>query len=421
MEQPSFHLSTAELNPDQLARLLEISTRLSSTLHLDNLLSLIMDVATELTNTEAASILLLDESSNQLHFAASIGNTMPQDIVVPLDRSIAGWVVQNGRYLIIDDVQTDQRFFASVDQDTQFQTQTMLAIPLHTSDKVIGALEVINKRGGQAYTEQDVALMEALASQAAVAIVNARLFEQSDLLAEIMHELKTPMMAIHAAADLLSRPEFPQDKQETVVQMIKRESKRLSKMTRDFLDLARLESRRLRMERQEVSLVPLVKEVVEITRAQAAERGLAIETVVAPERAAGAGAAGAEPASSSLTPSNYCVWGDVDRLKQVLINLVSNAIKYNGENGRIVINVYQDNGWLCLTVTDSGPGISAEDAARLFDRFYRIPGSQYAAEGSGLGLTIAHKIVEQHQGEITISSQLGEGTTFIVRLPPAAS
>jgi GAF domain-containing protein len=190
MEQPSFHLSTAELNPDQLARLLEISTRLSSTLHLDNLLSLIMDVATELTNTEAASILLLDESSNQLHFAASTGNTMPQDIVVPLDRSIAGWVVQNGRYLIIDDVQTDQRFFASVDQDTQFQTQTMLAIPLHTSDKVIGALEVINKRGGQAYTEQDVALMEALASQAAVAIVNARLFEQSDLLAEIMHELK---------------------------------------------------------------------------------------------------------------------------------------------------------------------------------------------------------------------------------------
>jgi signal transduction histidine kinase len=189
------------------------------------------------------------------------------------------------------------------------------------------------------------------------------------------------MMAIHAAADLLSRPEFPQDKQETVVQMIKRESKRLSKMTRDFLDLARLESRRLRMERQEVALVPLVKEVVEITRAQAAERGLAIETVVAPERAAGAGAAGAEPASSSLAPSS-CVWGDVDRLKQVLINLVSNAIKYNGENGRIVINVYQDNGWLCLTVTDSGPGIPAEDAARLFDRFYRIPGSQYAAEAA---------------------------------------
>jgi signal transduction histidine kinase len=402
MEQPSFNLSIEELSPNQLARLLEISTRLSSTLHLEDLLSLVMDVATELTDTETASILLLDESGEQLRFAASTGNTMPEDIVVPLDQSIAGWVVRNGRYLIIDDVQTDNRFFAAVDQNTRFQTQTMLAIPLRTPEKVIGALEVINKRNGRSYSEQDVALMEALASQAAVAIVNARLFEQSDLLAEIMHELKTPMMAIYSAAELLSRPEFPDDKRGTVVQMIKRESDRLSKMTKDFLDLARLESRRVRMKRQEVALIPLVEEVVEIIGAQAAERGIAIKTKFA----------------ADIPPlGRNSLWGDVDRLKQVLINLVSNAIKYNGENGRITINAYCANNCLCLTVTDTGPGISPQDVEHLFDRFYRIPGSEHTAEGSGLGLTIAHKIVEQHQGQISVSSELGKGTTFTVQLP----
>jgi signal transduction histidine kinase len=401
MENITSTSPASELTAEQLARLLEISTRLSSTLHLNNLLSLIMDVATELTNTEAASILLLDESSEQLHFAASTGNMVPEDMVVPLDRSIAGWVVRNGRSFIIDDVQTDERFFASVDQDTRFHTRNMLATPLPTPEKVIGALEVINKRDGRTYSEQDVALMQALASQAAVAIVNARLFEQSDLLAEIMHELKTPMMAIYAAADLLLRPEFPLEKRDTVLHMIRRESNRLSKMTKDFLDLARLESRRIRMDRQEVEIIPLIEEVVEITRVQAAAGNIIIDTDCAPD----------------ILPANKRLWGDKDRLKQVLINLVSNAIKYNEENGRITIGAYSEDNQLYLTVSDTGPGIPPEDAARLFDRFYRLPGSEDVAEGSGLGLTIAHKIVEQHQGQITVSSEMGQGTVFTVQLP----
>jgi signal transduction histidine kinase len=396
--------SLESLSADRLARLLEISTRLSSTLHLDDLLSQVMDVATELTDTETASILLLDEQTKELRFVASTGGTMPDDLVVPLDQSIAGWVVRNNSHLIIDDVQSDARFFASVDQNTQFQTQTMLAIPLRTQEKVIGALEVLNKRNGQRYTDQDMALMQALASQAAVAIVNARLFEQSDLLSEIMHELKTPMMAIHSAADLLSRPGFPEAQREMVVQMIKRESSRLSKMTKDFLDLARLESHRVRMARQAINVASLLAEVVAVTEAQANERGIVIETKLSP---------------GLPTTDNNRLLGDEDRLKQVLINLVSNAIKYNEANGRITLSAYGENGRLHLAVTDTGPGIAPEDIDHLFNHFYRIPGSEGAAEGSGLGLAIAQKIVEQHQGQITVASQLGQGTTFTVQLPLA--
>ncbi|MCZ7667253.1 MAG: GAF domain-containing protein [Chloroflexi bacterium] len=160
-------------------------------------------------------------------FAASSGPDIPGNVVVPMDSSIAGWVVRNGRSLILDDVQTDDRFYANVDQDLQFHTRAMLAVPLITGKGVIGCLEVINKNDASYYTSQDVALMEALAAQAAVAILNAHLFNQSDLLAEIMHELKTPLMAITTASELLIRPDLPENKRSDVVAMIQRETKRL--------------------------------------------------------------------------------------------------------------------------------------------------------------------------------------------------
>lgn len=393
------------ISPEHLARLLQISQRLSSTLRLDELLSLVMDVATELTHTETASILLVNRSTGQLHFAASTRGEVPQDIVVPLDNSIAGWVVRHGRSLILDDVQTDERFYANVDEDLAFVTRSMLAVPLITSQGTIGALEVINKQGDGHYTGQDVALMEALASQSAVAIMNAHLFSQSDLIAEIMHELKTPLMAISAASELLTRPEIPQEKHADLVGMIKKESNRLSKMTKDFLDFARLESGRMRLAREAVPVQQVIEDVVKLSQAQAAARGIEIVTHLAPDL----------PTASSAT----AVIGDADRLKQVLLNLVSNAIKYNVVNGRITLSASTTTDLVQISVADTGPGIEPEDIGHLFERFYRIPGSE-SAEGSGLGLSVAQKIVEEHHGRIEVESTVGEGTTFAIYLPVTA-
>ncbi|MBK8904218.1 MAG: GAF domain-containing sensor histidine kinase [Anaerolineaceae bacterium] len=406
MEQvkPAAKPGTA-ISPEHLARLLQISQRLSSTLRLDELLSLVMDVATELTHTETASILLVNRSTGQLHFAASTRGEVLQDIVVPLDNSIAGWVVRHGRSLILDDVQTDERFYANVDEDLEFVTRSMLAVPLVTSQGVIGALEVINKQDNAHYTGQDVALMEALASQSAVAIMNAHLFSQSDLIAEIMHELKTPLMAISAASELLSRPEIPQEKHADLVSMIKKESNRLSKMTKDFLDFARLESGRMRLAREAVPVRQIIEDVVNISQAQAAARGIEIVMELAPDL----------PAASGKT----AVIGDADRLKQVLLNLVSNAVKYNVVNGRITLSASCQANVVQISVADTGPGIEPEDIGHLFERFYRIPGSE-SAEGSGLGLSVAQKIVEEHHGHIEVDSIVGEGTTFTIYLPVTA-
>lgn len=388
-----------------LHRLLEISRNLSLIHRLDDLLAMVMEVATELTNTETASILLVDSSTEQLHFVASTHGVVPRNTMVPLDNSIAGWVVRHGRSLILDDVQSDRRYYANIDEDLSFVTRSMLAVPLITNQGTVGALEVINKRDGESYTSQDVALMEALASQSAVAILNAHLFHQSDLLAELMHEVKTPLMAITAASDLLSRPEIPPEKHGDLVGMIQRESQRLAKMTRDFLDFARLESGRETLERQPVDIAQVVQDIVAVSRSQAEERGIQITTNFG---------------ENLPTPqSNPALIGDADRLKQVLLNLTSNATKYNRENGRITISCRNLNDQQVeISVADTGPGIASQDLEHLFERFYRIPGSQ--AEGSGLGLSVAQKLVEAHNGRIEVDSIVGQGTTFTVTLPLTA-
>lgn len=403
--KPNGQAIAEALGPERLGRLLEISTRLSSTLRLSELLNLVMDVSTELTDTEAASILLVDRNSGQLHFVASTSSSVPTNTAVPLDNSIAGWVVRNGRSIIIDDVKRDDRHFASVDEDLSFDTRSMLAVPLITQQGVIGALEVLNKRNLEPYTSQDVTLMEVLASQSAVAIVNAHLFNQSDLLAEIMHEIKTPLMAITSASELLSRPEVPQERHGQLIGMIKRESQRLSKMTKDFLDFARLESGRIKLETSPVIITQVIDDVVHISQPQANERGITIQVDCT--------------ADLPVKDSNPALLGDQDRLKQVLLNLVSNATKYNQDNGRITIAAAVAQKEVHVSVSDTGPGISANDIEHLFERFYRIPGSE-RRDGSGLGLSVAQKIVQEHHGRIEVNSVIGEGTTFMVCLPVTA-
>src|SRR5690606_20538507 len=116
-------------------------------------------------------------------------------------------------------------------------------------------------------------------------------------------------------------------------------------------------------------------------------------------------------------PMGPTILGDADRLKQVLLNLVSNAIKYNREGGTITVRLECLNGELCLSVRDTGDGIAPEHLARLFHRFYRVPGSETKSEGSGLGLSIAQRIVEAHGGRITVTSTVGQGTTFFCWFP----
>jgi signal transduction histidine kinase len=394
-EMPVESLKT--IGAEQLQRLLEISTTLSSTLDLKQLLDKVSMAVTALTDTEAASILLVDKAAGKLQFVTVSGmSASPAEIEVPLHGSVAGWIVQHGQHLILNDVQQDARHYTGVDSHTQYVTRNMLGVPLVTKNRVIGVLEAINKQNDQLYTQQDLALMQALASQAAVAIENARLFQQTDLIAEFMHELKTPLMALTTASEILLRQDetgYPVE----MLTMIQRETARLSKLTQDFLELARLESGRATLIRQPVDLRALIDDVVALEEPQSARLGVDLET---------------DPAGVDLP-----VTGDYDRLKQVLLNLVSNAIKYNRPGGRVVITVSQAGKEVVIAVTDTGPGIAPEDIEHLFERFYRVRDAEGFSEGAGLGLAIAKKIVEEHGGRIDVSSELGQGTVFRCYLP----
>jgi signal transduction histidine kinase len=384
------------------ARLLEVSVDLASTLDLDALLQHIVDAAKELTECEATSLLLYDPATRHLHFEAATGALFGggDRIVVPMENSIAGWVYHHGEPLHVEDALGDTRFYREVDVLTRFETRSVLCVPLRTTDKTVGVIEAINKTKG-AFEDEDQRLLQALASQAAIAIENARLFQQSDLVAEMVHELRTPLASLTAAAHLLKRAGVPEDQRGRLAETIYREVFRLNEMATDFLELARLESGRGRMVREPVHLGGLLQECLELVRPQAEAEGIVIES----------------EAETTLSP----VQGDRNRLKQVFLNLLTNAIKYNQPGGFVRVRIFLDGEEAVTCVADTGRGIPLESLPHIFERFYRVPDPAKSVAGTGLGLVIARRIAEAHHGAITVESEVGKGSTFCVRLPTGPS
>jgi signal transduction histidine kinase len=382
----------------RMERLMEVSRTLASTLDLNKLLRMIIQAAIELTDTEAASILLFDPHSGELRFEATtnIESAAMEGIVVPVESSIAGWIVTHSEPLVVPDTSKDSRWSQQVDQKTAFVTRSILGVPLVTRDKMLGAVEALNKRAGL-FTEEDVTILQALSAQAAVAIVNARLFQQSDLIAEMVHELRTPLMALTATSHLLLRPDLPQGRHTELVGTLQRETTRLSQMTTDFLDMAKLESGRMRFTFELFDMRKLVEECVEVVHPQAAARGLRINV----------------QASSGLPTLE----SDRGKIKQVILNLLTNAVKYNQEQGQITVEVSATQEGVRVNVADTGKGIPPESMVHMFEKFYRVPDSEGYSSGTGLGLPIAKKIVENLGGEIGVHSVGGEGTTFYFILP----
>jgi signal transduction histidine kinase len=388
----------------RFGRMMAISRQLNSTLDLGALLTRILDAATELTDTEEASILLLDPSTGELRFEAASNLTRAEmeAIPVPMDNSLAGWVVTHGEPLLVEDVRLDARWFPGVDKTTDVFTRNLLAVPMNLHHKPIGVVEAINRREDTPWTQDDVETLAALADQAAIAIQNARLFQQSDFIAEMVHELRTPLAALKASAALLQRPRLPETMRDEIVGTMHQETERLAALTTDFLDLARLESGRTRLKNEVFDVRRLVEECVTIVAPRASERGIAIE----------------------VDGQRHHADADRDKIKQVLLNLLTNAIKYNVEGGAIFCGIdVRDTGPDCppnclwISVRDTGHGISQEDQRRIFEKFFRVADTASEIPGTGLGLSIAKRIIEAHGCEMGVESQRGVGTTFYFTLP----
>lgn len=221
---------------------------------------------------------------------------------------------------------------------------------------------------------------------------------RDEVVAVVSHDLRNPLGAIAGASHLLLDLELPPEKQRENLRLIARATERMNRLIGDLLDVARIESGTLAVQKEAVEIQPLFEEAIDMLEPLAADRGLALE--------------------HRIDPDVHVVCADRDRILQVLSNLVGNAVKFS-RHGAITLGAAPgEEGLAVLSVTDTGPGIPPEARARLFDRFWRA--DQTDRSGAGLGLAIVHGIVTAHGGRVWVESHAGEGSTFYFTLSDGA-
>ena len=398
-----------------LERIVKVSQMLNSTLSLEPLLQIMVQSATELTNTEACSIMLLDKHTGELKFAEASGgvNSALKKVSIPLDKSIGGHIIRKNRPILIRDVTDDPRWHGDVDND-DFITRSILGVPLRVRDKVIGVLEVINKNTQDGFNEDDIQIATTLSAQAAIAIENARLLDElqqtyrelsqidqikNDFVSIASHELRTPLAVILGYATFLKDNVRGRQASEQL-DIVLSSAVKLRALIDDMVNLRHIQTENLQLERSIFSLKSLIREVIKEFSQIIATKRLILTTKFIPDD----------------TPLNL----DADRQNIYLVfaNLINNAIKFTAEGGRIHISVaFKDHKYL-INVIDTGIGIPKAEYSRIFDQFYQVePPLTRKYQGMGLGLSITKGMVEIHNGRIWVESVVGKGSKFVVILP----
>jgi signal transduction histidine kinase len=385
------------------ANLLELIHRLSSTVQMDDIYCQVIDGSVSLLECESAVLMLSDPSGGNLQVVAAteLDPALYQRLSFPSEGSLAGKVLASGSPLLIG-LSTGQpkSSFVEFSAFAALHPRSILAVPLKSKGVSIGVLEAINK-SQEDFQPEDFSTLEALAGQAAAVMENLRLFRQSDLIAELVHEIRTPLAALATASALLDRQDLSESQRHSVLSTFRQEINRLNELTDDYLDLARLESGRARLQLELFSAAALVSECVEIISPLVHAQGLRFR--------------------QEMTRDSLDLTADRAKIKQVLLNLLNNAVKYNKPNGEISLRVYYGPGktreTICIDISDTGKGIPSESLPHLFERFYRSQEGSGLARGTGLGLYISKYIVESHHGRLEVKSNVGQGSSFIVCLP----
>ncbi|MBZ0284488.1 MAG: GAF domain-containing sensor histidine kinase [Anaerolineae bacterium] len=398
-----------------LNRLAEISAVLNSTLELDALLGYLMNTAAEITDAEAASVLLWDEKTRELRFTATTTRQSALNLIgqsVPLEGSIAGTILAENRIVQVEDATADPRHYKETDEETQFKTRSVLGVPMTIKDRVVGVLEVLNKRQ-LPWTEEDRDYLSVLAAQAAVAIESAQLVAalqkanqelseldklKNDFIAIASHELRTPLAIILGYASFLQ--EEAEGKLSEHAAKVLASGLQLRRIIEELMNLRYLQQSAAELYLEPVPLDELVDDAVQeiIKLAEAKKHKLEL-----------------------TAPKDVIVQVDRIRTGIAISNLLNNAVRFTPEGGTINVKVESrgDEAW--VTVVDSGIGIAADQIDRIFEKFYQVQDHMTRTHGGlGIGLSIARALVEAHGGRVWVESDgLGEGARFTLTLPVA--
>jgi signal transduction histidine kinase len=327
----------------------------------------------------------------------------------PLEQGIIGQAVRTGQALIASATGQD-----SAPQPMVAGNLSQMAVPV-VNQRVVRAVIHLESPHPDAFSQDDMVFVSRLADHAAIAIENARLYQQAqaanqaktEFMSIASHELKIPMTSIKGYAKLLTLGTVGEltERQTDFLNIIAANVDRMDRLVADLLDVSRIEAGRLRLDIQPVDLREVIDTVLQSVETQIAAKKLALRLEV-PEK---------------LPP----VLGDQGRLIQVVTNLVSNAYKYTPEGGQIHIKAdglaaASPSDSLTISVRDTGLGIAPEDQKKIFTKFFRAEDPLVRdVPGTGLGLSITKSLVEMHGGKIWFESEVGKGTTFAFTLPIA--
>lgn len=429
----------------EMETLYRIAGAMSLQLDLEALLQFIVEQATPLVDATSCAILIPDPATGELVFRAAADPIV--GLRVPAGQGVVGRVLQRGVPEMVGNLPEDSNHYRGIHQQSGLVVASMLAVPLRTGEQVIGVLTAVNKLNGW-FTDQDQALLVALGSHAVIAMTNARLYAQAqhellerqraeaallderatlaqrveertaelraanvelaramrakdEFLATMSHELRTPLTAILALSEMLGESIYGPlgPRQQKAVQGIEESGRHLLAIINDILDIARIEAGKLVLDLGPVDVEEVCMASLRLVTNAVQKKKLQVST--------------------SFDVQVKHVYADERYLKQILVNLLNNAAKFTPDGGVIGLDVVSvpEEQVVSFTVWDTGIGIAQESMSRLFKPFVQLDtrlAREY--EGAGLGLALVYRLVELHGGSVSVSSEVGKGSRFTLRL-----
>lgn len=405
----------------ELASLYEVSQEIVSILDLDRLLESLLDRAIILVGAEQGFLVLCtpEQEGFQVAVARQFARGEVDDAQIEISHGVIRRVLASRKPVMTTNAQEDPRFQTS-QSIIAYQIRSVLAVPLIAKEELIGAIYVDTRLSTRLFGASELALLSAMANQAAMAIQLARLYQdlqarnrqleetlrqlqqtQDELIraeqlsvvgrmaASIIHDLKNPMTVVKGYAAILGREDLPPDMRQQFSQIISRSVDTFTEITQEILDYARGGGP---IQPKEVQVADLVQELCSFVERDFADKGLVLHLEL-----------------------DYTgpLWLDETKMRRALYNIISNARDVMEPGGRLTITTRSTDGSVEFHLSDTGPGIPQEIATSLFEPFV----SYGKPTGTGLGLAIAKKVVEDHGGTIAVESRPGQGSTFIIRLP----
>lgn len=391
---------TVELTRNQVDRLnllIDAAKSVNSTLDLDKLLEIILETAIKSINADRGTLYLVDDFKSEI-WSKALHGTEIIEIRLPIGKGLSGYVAKTGEAINIPDAYNDPRFNPEIDKKSGYRTNNVLCMPMRNrNDKVIGVFQLLNKRGGP-FIAQDEEFINALSIHASIAIENARLAQEmvnnerlsavGRMASTIIHDIKNPMGTLRVYAQVMKKKLGSEEDVKLADEMI-RQVDRFVAMTQEILDFSRGVSA---MNVEEVDFNDTMEGILSFIEKDLNRRKIKLE-------------------KNLLYRGKLKI--DQDKMTRVFYNIAGNAADAMPNGGTLTASSDQVGGLIKIEFTDTGTGMPEEVKRKIFEPFVTY-GKKH---GTGLGMAIVKKVIDDHKGRIEIDTEMGKGTTIRLLLP----